>query len=161
MWVLFILPCKPLLNLLFLIVWLWASCYYSFFLNNFFLLAFCVADIVRSQISFFISTNLIQIEEKTHVPVTVRFPGYAFYENIHIYRFQEWDVFLIYLFFWQTQELSKQKVSKIKTLLSAPFSIKLVIFPVRSIALANWFSYVTVWTSAIARVSLRKIIYKD
>ena len=28
-------------------------------------------------------TNLIQIDKKKHVPVTVHFPDYAFNENIH------------------------------------------------------------------------------
>ena len=28
-------------------------------------------------------TNLIQIDEKTHMPVTVHFPDHAFNENIH------------------------------------------------------------------------------
>ena len=47
---------------------------------------------------FFMFTNLIQIDEKTHVPVTVHFPDYAFYENIHnMYCFHEWDVFLMHL----------------------------------------------------------------
>ena len=50
------------------------------------------------KILFFIFTNLIQTEEKMHVQVTVRFPDYAFKENIHTYCFQEWDVFLIHLF---------------------------------------------------------------
>ena len=42
----------------------------------------------------------MQIEEKTHVPVTVRFPDYACIENIHnMYWLHEWDVFLIHLFY--------------------------------------------------------------
>ena len=32
------------------------------------------------------------------MPVTVRFPDYTFNENIDMYCFHEWDVFLIYLF---------------------------------------------------------------
>ena len=49
---------------------------------------------------FFIITNLIQIKEKTHVPVTVRFPDYVFNESIHnMYCFHEWDVFLIHHFY--------------------------------------------------------------
>ena len=43
-------------------------------------------------------TNLIQIEEKTQVPVTVYFHNYVFNENIHMYCFHEWEVFLIYIF---------------------------------------------------------------
>ena len=34
---------------------------------------------------FLIFTNLIQIEEKTHVPVAIRFLDYAFNENIHLF----------------------------------------------------------------------------
>ena len=46
-----------------------------------------------------IFANIIQMEEKIHVPVTVCFPDYAFNENIHsMYLFHEWDVFLIHLF---------------------------------------------------------------
>ena len=41
-----ILPCKPPLNLLFLIVWLWSSCYYPF-LKKFFFSPHFLADIVR------------------------------------------------------------------------------------------------------------------
>ena len=47
---------------------------------------------------FFIFPKLIQINEKMYVQVTVCFPDYAFNENIHIYCFHEWDVFLIDLF---------------------------------------------------------------
>ena len=56
-------------------------------------------DIVRAQNYFvFAFTSLIQIEEKTHVPVTVRFPNYAFIENT------QWDVSLIHLFY-DTQKI--------------------------------------------------------
>ena len=34
-----------------------------------------------------------------HMPVTVCFPDYALNENIHMYCFHEWDVFLIHLFY--------------------------------------------------------------
>ena len=51
-----------------------------------------------SKFLFFIFTNLIEIEEKTHMQVTVRFANYAFNENIDIYCFHKWDVFLIHLF---------------------------------------------------------------
>ena len=45
-------------------------------------------------------TNLVQIGEKTRVPVTVCFPDYAFNEIIHnMYCFHEWNVFLIHLFY--------------------------------------------------------------
>ena len=37
-----------------------------------------------SKLLFFIFTNLLQIKEKTHVPVTVRFPDYAFNENTYV-----------------------------------------------------------------------------
>ena len=33
------------------------------------------------------------------MPVTVHFPDYDFNENIHIYCFHEWDVFLIHVFY--------------------------------------------------------------
>ena len=45
-----------------------------------------------------------------HMPVTVCFIDYAFNENIHKYCFHEWDVFLIYLFLWQTQKLSNESL---------------------------------------------------
>ena len=45
------------------------------------------ADIVCAQNHFvFIVTDLIQVEEKTDIPVTIGFPDYAFYafnESIH------------------------------------------------------------------------------
>ena len=41
----------------------------------------------------------MQTELKTDVPVTVCFPDYVFNENIHIYCFHKWDVFLIQLFY--------------------------------------------------------------
>ena len=42
--------------------------------------------------------NLLQIEEK--MPVTVRFPSYAFNEDIHnMYQFHKWDVFLTQIFY--------------------------------------------------------------
>ena len=40
----------------------------------------------------------MQIEEKTHVQLTVRFADYAFNEIIDIYCFHKWDVFLIHPF---------------------------------------------------------------
>ena len=95
-----ILPCKPLLNLFFLIVWLWSSCYDPFFFKyTIFSPRFLwVVDIVRAQNFVFIFINLIQIEEKTHV--AIHFHDNAFNENIHnMYCFHEWDVFLIHLFY--------------------------------------------------------------
>ena len=94
---------------------------------------------------FFIFTNLIQIEEKTHVQVTVRFPNFAFNENIHIYCFHEWDIFLIHLF--NNRRKNKRTLllwvlRKKKKLLLKPFSVKFVMLPARSIALANWFACV-------------------
>ena len=61
-------------------------------------------DIVHAQNYFvFMFTNLILIEEKMHVSVTIcidSFPDYAFNENIHnMYRFHGWDVFLIQIFY--------------------------------------------------------------
>ena len=94
-----ILPCKlslPL-NLFFLIVWLWFSCYYPFFKVIFSPRILWVPDIVRAQNCFvFIFTNLIQIQEKTHVPVTVRFPDYAFNENIYNVMMFIWNCLLIF-----------------------------------------------------------------
>ena len=52
---------------------------------------------VHAQNGFFFVYNLILIEEKMHVPVSVRFPDNAFNENMHMYCFHLWDVFLIYL----------------------------------------------------------------
>ena len=66
-----------------------------------------------SALLFFIFINLIQIKEKTHMPVTVYFPGYAFNENIYIYCFHKWDVFLIYLFLWHTQKLSNKSLLRV------------------------------------------------
>ena len=94
-----ILPSKPSLNLFFLIVWLWSSCCYSFVYIIFFSWLFMSsAYSTCSKLLLFIFTNLIQIEEKTRVQVTVRFADYAFNENINIYCFHEWNVFLIHLF---------------------------------------------------------------
>ena len=42
-------------------------------------------------------------------PVTVYFPDYAFNENIVMYCYHKWDVFLIYLFLQHTQ--IKEQVS--------------------------------------------------
>ena len=42
----------------------------------------------------------MQIEKKTHMPVTVRFPDYASNENIHnMYWFHECDVLLTHFFY--------------------------------------------------------------
>ena len=87
-----IFPCKPPLNLFSFVL----SCYYLTFLNNFFLLALHWIGYVLKIVVFY--NNLTQIEEKTHVPVTVHFPDSAFNENIHMHCFHEWDIFLIYLF---------------------------------------------------------------
>ena len=56
-----------------------------------------------SKLFFYMFTNLIQIEEKTQVPVTVYFHNYVFNENIRMYCFHEWEVFLIYIFLWHTK----------------------------------------------------------
>ena len=108
-----ILPCKgpppsPFNFFFFTMVFLLLS----IFLNIFFLLAFLwVPDIVRAQNYFaFTFTNLIQVEEKALVPVTIRFPDYAFNENIHnMYCFQEWYVSLIHFFMTDTK--NKEHVS--------------------------------------------------
>ena len=82
---------------------------------------------------FFFVYNLILIEEKMHVPVSVRFPDNAFNENMHMYCFHLWDVFLIYLL-WQTQESIEQiffdSWEKNK-LLPAQFSVKFIMLPAR------------------------------
>ena len=88
-----------------------------------------------SKLLFFIFTNLLQIKEKTHVPVTVHFPDYAFNENIHMYCFHKWDVFLIYLFLWQMQKLINKSLLNLgerKKLLHAQFLVKFVMLPAQS-----------------------------
>ena len=89
-----------------------------------------------SKLLFFIFTNLLQIEEKTHIPVTVCFPDYAFNENMHMYCFHEWDVFLIYLFLWQTQKLINKCLVNLeerkKLFLHAQFLVKFVMLPAQS-----------------------------
>ena len=77
-----------------------------------------------SKLFFYMFTNLIQIEEKTQVPVTVYFHNYVFNENIHMYCFHEWEVFLIYIFLWHIFFLSLEKGRK---LLSAQFLVKFVV----------------------------------
>ena len=78
---------------------------------------------------FFIFTNLIQIEEKTHVPVTFHFPDYAFNENV--YWFHECDVFLIHLFY-DTQKLKNTSLFSLekKRNLLARFSVKFVMLSI-------------------------------
>ena len=74
----------------------------SVFLNNFFSSLYISGwyGTCSKLLCLFIFTNVIQIEEKTHVPVIVRFPDYGFNENIHsVYWFYEWAVFLIHLFY--------------------------------------------------------------
>ena len=66
----------------------------------------CSRYSMYSKSLFSIFTNLIQTEEKMHLPVAVCFSDCAFNEKIHKYCFHEWNVFLIYLFLWQTQKLS-------------------------------------------------------
>ena len=102
-----ILPCKPNSHLFFLIVFCGFLATIHFFKIIFFLRFLWVADIVRAQNCFvFIFPNLKQIEEKTHVPVTIRFPDYIFNKNIHsMYCFHGWDVSLTN-FFYDTQKLN-------------------------------------------------------
>ena len=113
-----------------------------------------------SKLLFFIFTNLIQIKEKTHVPVTVRFLDYAINENIHMYCIHEWDVFLIYLLLWQTQKLSKKSLLSLekKKLFPAWFLVKFVMLPARSFALVNWFACVPACMSTITHVSLTSLV---
>ena len=129
--------CKPPLNLLFLMVWLWPSCYYPFFKIFFSLLSMCSGYSTCSK-------------------------HYAFNENIHMYCFHEWDVCLIYLFWWQTQKLSNKSLlslEKKKKLLPVRRLVKFVILPAQSIELANWFAWVPACTSATARVSLTSLFF--
>ena len=44
-----------------------------------------------------------------HVPVTVRFPDYAFNKK-YLYVMLSWDVFLIYLFLWHAQKLRNKSL---------------------------------------------------
>ena len=68
-------------------------------------------DIVHAQNWFFVLfSNLMQIDEKAHVPVTVRFPNYAFNENIHMYCFYKWYVSW-YSFLFMTDTKIKECVS--------------------------------------------------
>ena len=112
---------------------------------------------------FFKFTNLIQTEKKTHVPVTVGFPDYAFNENMHDVLLSQMGCFPDTLFLWQTQKLkntSLLSLKKKKELLLARFSGKFVTLPAWSIALANWFACMRVCTSAIARVSFTSLHLK-
>ena len=113
---------------------------------------------------FFIFTNLIQIEEKTCVPVTVSFPNYAFNENRHNkYCFHKWDVFLIHLFMTNTKDkehISFESWEKNKLLL-VQFSVKIVMLPAWSIMLVNWFACMPVCTSVIVWVSLTILHLKE
>ena len=58
------------------------------------------------------------------MPVTVHFPDYDFNENIHIYCFHEWDVFLIHVFYdrHKNQRTGLIESSEKKKLLLAQFS---------------------------------------
>ena len=80
-----------------------------------------------SKLFFYMFTNLIQIEEKTQVPVTVYFHNYVFNENIHMYCFHEWEVFLIYIFLWHTKTKEQVSFEKERKLLSAQFLVKFVV----------------------------------
>ena len=67
----------------------------------------------------FLFINLIQIKEKTHVPVAIHFSDYAFSENVHnMYCFHKWDVSLIHLFH-DTQTIKKHvSLESLENLLS-------------------------------------------
>ena len=148
-----ILLCKTPLNLFFLIVWLWSSCYYPFFQIIFSPHFLWVADKVHAQNYFvFIFTNIIQTKEKMHVPVTICFPGYALNYNIHnLYCFHEWDVSLIHLF---CDRHKKYRTSLFRVLR------KFVMLSEWSILLGNWFACVPACTSTIAQVSLTSLHLK-
>ena len=74
-----------------------------------------------------------------HVPVKVHFPDYVFNENIHMYCFHKWDVFLIHLFMTDTKlkEHISFESSEKKKLLLAQFAVKFVMLPAQSIVQAN------------------------
>ena len=135
-----------------------------YFLKYFFSPCFLwVVDIVHGQNCFvFIFTNLIQVEEKTHVPVTVHFPNYAFNENMHMYCSHERDVFLIHFFLWQTQKLKNMSLLslEIKELLLEQFLVNFVMLPAWSVALANWFASVPACMSMITWVPLTRLHLK-
>ena len=63
---------------------------------------------------FFKFTNLIQTEKKTHVPVTVGFPDYAFNENMHDVLLSRMGCFPDTLFLWQTQKLKNTSLLSLK-----------------------------------------------
>ena len=62
------------------------------------------------------------------MPLIVHFPNYAFNENIQIYCFHEWDVFLT-PFLCQIQKLKSMSllVLRKKKLLLVQFSVKFVV----------------------------------
>ena len=106
---------------------------------------------VRPQNNFvFIFTNLIQIKEKTYMPVTV-----------HV-LFSRMGCFPYTPFLWQTK--IKEHVSfeswKRRKLLLEQFSVKFML-PAQSIALAIWFACVPACTSTIAWVSLTSKVKAD
>ena len=63
--------------------------------------------------TLFMGSTCILCAQNCFVPVTVRFPGYAFNENICMYSqccSHKQDVFLIYIFLQQTQKLKNKSV---------------------------------------------------
>ena len=90
------------------------------------------------------------------MPVTVRFPDYVFNEDIHMYCFHEWNVF-IYIFLWQTRKFNSKSVLSFEKKLLRQVLVKFVMLPAQSIALANWFACMSACTSAIAQVSLTSL----
>ena len=103
------------------------------------------------RIIFYI-TNLIQIEEKVHVPVTIHFLDYAIICIVFMNGMFPW-----YTFFMADTQI-KEHVSfeswEKKELLLVQFLVKFVMLHVRSITLANWFACLPACMSMIAWVSL-------
>ena len=111
------------------------------------------------ELIFLIFTYLIQFEEKTHVPLTVRLPDNAFNE-IYVCI-----VFTIGMFSWYTifiintrikEHVSFESWEK-KKLLLARFLVKFVMLPEWSIELANRLVCVPVCISTIVKVSLTSL----
>ena len=64
---------------------------------------------------------------------------------------------------WQTQKLKNKSLlslEKKNKLLLAQFSVKFVMLPMQSIALANWFACLLACMSAIVQISLTRLHVK-
>ena len=68
--------------------------------------------------------------------------------------------FSLYIFSWQTQKIKNiSPVSLEEIELPAQFSVKFVMLPGWSIALANQFTYVTACTNVIGQILLASLHY--